>query len=81
MPNYNNPKTKLTAPTYKWEVTFALKPVKPGNNRAHDYKGSYDTQPGATVGSLLTGIQRHYASSFGVSPDALVMLRYSVREK
>lgn len=81
MPDYSNPNTPLTARRYAWEVTVTRGPVRYGINSSQDCTGSYDTQPDATVGSLLTVIKSWYAKRNGIAESDVTIVRYSLREK
>ncbi|HET6633995.1 MAG TPA: hypothetical protein VFH77_03100 [Streptomyces sp.] len=81
MPNYNNQNTRLTASDYAWDVTFVIGKLRTGNNPSQDCSGSYTTQPGATVGSLLNGLATWYAQNNGVRTKDVTIVRYSLREK
>lgn len=81
MADYSNPNTRLTASRYAWNVTFTRGPVRYGNNPAQDCAGSYDTQPNATVGSLLAGLTAWYAQTNGIPVADVTVVRYSLREK
>lgn len=80
MADYSNPITRLTASRYAWDVTFTRGPLRTGNNPSQDCTGSYDTQPGATVGSLLAGLTAWYAQSNGISAADVTIVRYTLRE-
>ncbi len=81
MADYSNPNTPLTASRYAWNVTFTRGPLRHGRNPSQDCTGSYDTQPGATVGSLLAGLTAWYAKTNGISAADVTIVRYSLREK
>lgn len=81
MADYSNPTTRLTASRYAWDVTFTRGPLRNGNNPSQDCTGTYDTQPGATVGSLLAGLTAWYAKSNDIPVADVTLVRYSLREK
>ncbi|MEU3528843.1 hypothetical protein AB0E62_34180 [Streptomyces sp. NPDC038707] len=82
MPDYSNPNTKLTARRYAWDVTFQLGPVHNGRSITQDVTdGTYDTQPGATVGSLLAGLVTWFAKTQGHPTSDVTIVRYRLREK
>lgn len=84
MPDYSNPTTRLTANRYAWDVTFRG-PSSHGTVTTQRIEGSYDTQPGATVGSLLAGLTnlyaRDYAQGNGIRAADIVIVSYSLREQ
>jgi hypothetical protein len=84
MADYSNPTTPLTASRYAWDVTFRG-PTSHGTATTQRIEGSYDTQPGATVGSLLAGLTnlyaQNYAQSNGIPAADVVIVSYSLREK
>ncbi|MGZ0231127.1 hypothetical protein [Streptomyces sp. CPS1] len=81
MADYSNPNTHLTAPAYAWSATLTRGPLKYGNNPSQDCTGSYTTQPGATVGTLLDGIKTWYSQQYNIPLQDVVLVRYSLREK
>lgn len=81
MADYSNPNTPLTARRYAWDATFVRGPLRYGSNPSQDCSGSYDTQPGATVGSLLAGLTNWYAQSNSIPAAEVTIVRYSLREK
>lgn len=81
MADYSNPNTQLTASRYAWDVTFTRGPLRHGKNPSQDCTGTYTTQPGATVGSLLAGLTAWYAQSNGIPVADVTLVRYSLREK
>lgn len=81
MADYSNPNTPLTARRYHWSGTFTRRPIQSGRNPSQDCTGNYDTQPGATVGSLLNGLIAWYAKQNNVPRDQVVLVRYTIREK
>ena len=76
MADYSNPNTPLTASRYAWDATFRY-----GTLTNQRIEGSYDTQPGATVGSLLAGLTNWYAQSNGIPVANVTLTSYSLREK
>ncbi|MEV0220868.1 hypothetical protein [Streptomyces sp. NPDC050704] len=81
MTNYSNPNTRLTAARYAWDVTFKRGPVSNGKFTTQRIEGSYDRQPGATVGSLLAGLTNWYAQSNNIPAADVTIASYSLREK
>ncbi|MFI9598910.1 hypothetical protein ACIHCX_03345 [Streptomyces sp. NPDC052043] len=81
MADYSNPNTPLTASRYAWDATFKRGPAHRGRFESQRIEGSYDTQPGATVGSLLAGLTNWYAQTNGIPVADVTILSYSLREK
>lgn len=81
IPDYSNNTTRLTASSYAWSATFTRGPLRYGNNPSNDCTGTYTTQPGATVGSLLAELTAWYAQSNGIPATDVVLIRYALREK
>jgi hypothetical protein len=81
MPCYSDKTTRLTAAQYSWSITVTSGPLHHGSNPAQDCTGTYTTQPGATVGTLLTGLTQWYAQTNGVPTRDVTIVRYSLREK
>lgn len=81
MTDYSSPSTPLTAARYAWAVTFTRGQLRSGKNPSQDCTGTYTTQPGATVGSLLAGLTAWYAQSNGIPAADVTLVRYSLREK
>ncbi|MEV5347179.1 hypothetical protein [Streptomyces achromogenes] len=82
MPDYSDPNTKLTARRYAWDATFQRGPAHHGRVVTQLVTdGTYDTQPGATVGSLLASLASWYAQTNGIPQADVKILSYSLREK
>ncbi|WP_445520462.1 hypothetical protein [Streptomyces sp. NEAU-174] len=82
MTDYSNPDTPLTARRYAWDATFTRGPVRHGTVTTQRIEGgSYDTQPGATVGSLLAGLTTWYSKEFKIPREDVAIVSYSLREK
>lgn len=79
--DYSDRTTRLTARKYAWDVTLTRAPLRHGRNESHDCTGIYNTQPGATVGSLLAGITSWYAQRESIPANEVVLVRYSLEEK
>jgi hypothetical protein len=81
MPNYSNPKTKLTASAYTYSVTLTRGPLRVGRNEATDTNGTYTAQPGETVGDFLTKIANWFSYTYKVPRKDVTVVRYSLRER